>query len=124
MITVKAAYKKAIVYSRDRITFGKPINHFQSNSFILTYMATKIEATELLVYQDARLKDRSEDFTNEAAMEIAWEAIQIHEGYGYVQEYDVERFFRDSKALEIVEGSSEIQRLTISREIFKDNMTL
>ena len=57
-------------------------------------------------------------------MEIAWEAIQIHEGYGYVQEYDVERFFRDSKALEIVEGSSEIQRLTISREIFKDNMTL
>ena len=111
----------------------KPINHFQSHSFILTYMATKIEATELLVYQGAWLKNRREVFTNkatmvkfypsEADMEIAWEAIQIHGSCRYVNEYDVERFFRDAKTLEIVEGTSEIQRLTISREIFKDKMT-
>ena len=133
VITAKAAYQKAMVYSKDRIAFGKPINHFQSNSFILTYMATKIEATKLLVYQGVWLKDRREDFTNkatmvkfyasEADMEIAWEAILIHGGYHYVNEYDVERFFRESKTLEIVEGTSEIQRLTISREIFKDKMT-
>ena len=133
VITAKGAYKKAMVYSKDRIAFGKPINHFQSNSFILTYMATKIEATELLVCQGAWLKDRREDFTNkatmvklyasEADMEIAWEAIQIHGSYRHVNEYDVERFFREAKTLEIVEGTSEIQRLTISRAIFKDKMT-
>ena len=130
--TAKAAYQKAMEYSNDRIAFNKPINHFQSNSFKLADMATKIEASELLVYHAAWLKDKGENFikeaamaklyASEAAMEITREAIQIHGGYGYVHEYDVERFFRDAKILEIVEGTSEIQRLTISKEIIKDKM--
>ena len=130
--TAKAAYQKAMEYSNDRIAFNKPINHFQSISFKLADMATKIEASELLVYHAAWLKDRGGNFikeasmaklyASEAAMEITREAIQIHGGYGYVHEYDVERFFRDAKILEIVEGTSETQRLTISREIIKDNM--
>ena len=130
--TAKAAYQKALVYSNDRIAFNKSINHFQSNSFKLADMATKIEASELPVYHAAWLKDEGENFIKEAAMaklyaskvamEITMEAIQIHGGYGYVHEYDVERFFRDAKILEIIDGTSEIQRLTISREIFKDKM--
>ena len=130
--TATAAYEKAMAYSKDRIAFNKPINHFQSNSFKLADMATKIEASELLVYHAAWLRDKGESFikeaamaklyASEAAMEITREAIQIHGGYGYVHEYDVERFFRDAKILEIVEGTSEIQRLTISREIMKNKM--
>ena len=128
--TAKAAYQKALGYSNDRFAFNKPINHFQSNSFKLADMATKIEASELLVYHASWLRDKGENFIKEAAMaklyasevamEITREAIQIHGGFGYVHEYDVERFFRDAKILEIVEGTSEIQRLTISREIIKD----
>ena len=130
--TAKAAYQKALVYSNDRFAFNKPINHLQSNSFKLADMATKIEASELLVYHASWLRDKGENFIKEAAMaklyasEVAMgitrEAIQIHGGYGYVHEYDVERFFRDAKILEIVDGTSEIQRLTISREIIKDMM--
>ena len=129
----KAAYQKAMEYSNDRIAFNKPINHFQSISFKLADMATKIEASELLVYHAAWLKDEGENFikeaamaklyASEAAMEITREAIQIYGGYGYVHENKVERFFRDAKILEIVEGTSETQRLTISREIIKDNMS-
>ena len=130
--TAKAAYQKALRYSNDRIAFNKPINQFQSNSFKLADMATKIEASELLVYHASWLRDKGENFIKEAAMaklyasevamEVTREAIQIHGGYGYVHEYDVERFFRDAKILEIVDGTSEIQRLTISREIIKDLM--
>ena len=130
--TAKAAYQKAMGYSKERIAFNKPINHFQSNSFKLADMATKIEASELLVYHAAWLRDKGENFVkeaamaklfaSEAAMEITREAIQIHGGYGYVHEYDVERFFRDAKILEIVEGTSEMQRLIISREIIKDKI--
>jgi len=128
--TATAAYEKAIVYSKDRVAFNKPINHFQSNSFKLAEMATKIEASKLLVYHAAWLKDQGKNFlkeaamaklyASEAAMKITREAIQIHGGYGYVHEYDVERFFRDAKILEIVEGTSEMQRLTIFREIIKE----
>ena len=128
--TAKAAYQRAMEYSNDRIAFNKPINHFQSISFKLADMATKIEASELLVYHAAWLKDKGENFikeaamaklyASEAAMEITREAIQIHGGYGYVHENDVERFFRDAKILEIVEGTSEMQRLTIFREIIKE----
>ena len=132
--TATAAYEKAIRYSKDRIAFNKPINHFQSNSFKLADMATKIEASGLLVYHAAWLKDQGKSFlkesamaklyASEAAMEITRDAIQIHGGYGYVHEYDVERFFRDAKILEIVEGTSEMQRLIISREIIKEKMIL
>ena len=93
-------------------------------------MATKIEASKLLVYHAAWVKDQGKDVTKEAAMaklfasetamSVATEAIQIHGGYGYVKDYHVERFFRDAKILEIGEGTSEIQRLIISREILKN----
>ena len=130
--TAKAAYHEAMEYSNDRIAFNKSINHFKPIGFKLADMATEIEASELLVYHAAWLKDKGENFikeaamaklyASEAAMEITREAIQIHGGYGYVHEYDIERFFRDVKILEIVDGTSEIQRLTISREISKDKM--
>jgi alkylation response protein AidB-like acyl-CoA dehydrogenase len=93
-------------------------------------MATKIEASKLLVFHAAWLKDQGKPinkeaamaklFASETAMEVTREAIQVHGGYGYVKDYDVERFFRDAKILEIGEGTSEIQRMIISREILKD----
>ena len=128
--TALGAYERALAYSTERIAFGKPINNFQSIAFKLADMATKIEASKLLVYHAAWMKDQGMDITKEAAMaklfasetamEVTTEAIQVHGGYGYVREYDVERFFRDAKILEIGEGTSEIQRLIISREILKD----
>jgi alkylation response protein AidB-like acyl-CoA dehydrogenase len=128
--TALGAYERALAYSTERIAFGKPINNFQSVGFKLADMATKIEASKLLVFHAAWMKDQGLDITKEAAMaklfasetamEVTTEAIQIHGGYGYVKEYDVERFFRDAKILEIGEGTSEIQRLIISREILKE----
>ena len=128
--TAVGAYERALAYSTERSAFGKPINKFQSIGFKLADMATKIEASKLLVYHAAWMKDQGLDITKEAAMaklfasetamEVTTEAIQVHGGYGYVREYDVERFFRDAKILEIGEGTSEIQRLIISREILKD----
>ena len=128
--TAVGAYERALTYSTERSAFGKPINKFQSIGFKLADMATKIEASKLLVYHAAWMKDQGMDITKEAAMaklfasetamEVTTEAIQVHGGYGYVREYDVERFFRDAKILEIGEGTSEIQRLIISREILKD----
>jgi len=128
--TALGAYERALAYSTERIAFGKPIHNFQSVGFKLADMATKIEASKLLVFHAAWMKDQGLDITKEAAMaklfasetamEVTTEAIQIHGGYGYVKEYDVERFFRDAKILEIGEGTSEIQRLIISREILKE----
>ena len=128
--TALGAYERALVYSTERIAFGKPIHNFQSVGFKLANMATKIEASKLLVFHAAWMKDQGLDiskeaamaklFASETAMEVTTEAIQIHGGYGYVKEYDVERFFRDAKILEIGEGTSEIQRLIISREILKE----
>ena len=128
--TAVGAYERALAYSAERVAFGKPINKFQSVGFKLADMATKIEASKLLVYHAAWMKDQGLDITKEAAMaklfasetamEVTTEAIQVHGGYGYVREYDVERFFRDAKILEIGEGTSEIQRLIISREILRD----
>ena len=128
--TAVGAYERALAYSNERIAFGKSINKFQSVGFKLADMATKIEASKLLVFHAAWMKDQGLDITKEAAMaklfasetamEVTTEAIQVHGGYGYVREYDVERFFRDAKILEIGEGTSEIQRLIISRAILKD----
>jgi len=128
--TAVGAYEKALKYSQDRKAFNKNIHQFQSVAFKLSDMATKIEASKLLVYHAAWLKDNGKPFNkeaamaklfaSEAAMEITSDAIQIHGGYGYVKDYDVERYFRDAKILEIGEGTSEIQRLIISREILKD----
>ena len=128
--TALGAYEKALNYSKERNAFNKPIHEFQSIAFKLSDMATKIEASKLLVFHAAWLKDRGKSinkeaamaklFSSETAMEVTREAIQIYGGYGYVKEYDVERYFRDAKILEIGEGTSEIQRIIISREILKD----
>ena len=128
--TALGAYKKALRYSAERSAFNKPIHEFQSIGFKLADMATSIEASKLLVYHAAWLKDQGKGinkeaamaklFASETAMNVTSEAIQIHGGYGYVKDYDVERYFRDAKILEIGEGTSEIQRLIISREIIKD----
>ena len=125
----EAAYQASLKYSNERIAFGKKINNFQSISFKLADMATQIEAARHLVYNAAWLKDKGENiikeaamaklYTSELAMRLTTEAIQIHGGFGYIREYNVERFFRDSKILEIGEGTSEVQRIIISREILK-----
>ena len=128
--TAEGAYKKALKYSTERKAFGREIYKFQSIGFKLADMATRIEAAKLLVFHSAWMKDQGKDvikeaamaklFASEVAMDVTTEAIQIYGGYGYVAEYDVERFFRDAKVLEIGEGTSEVQRLVISREIIKD----
>jgi len=128
--TALGAYEKALNYSKERNAFNKPIHEFQSIAFKLSDMATKIEASKLLVFHAAWLKDQGKSinkeaamaklFASETAMEVTREAIQVYGGYGYVKEYDVERYFRDAKILEIGEGTSEIQRIIISREILKD----
>ena len=127
--TAEGAYQKALNYSTERKAFGKEIHKFQAVGFKLADMATDIEAAKLLTFHAAWMKDQGKDvtkaaamaklFASEAAMRITTEAIQVHGGYGYVKEYDVERFFRDAKILEIGEGTSEIQRIIIARELVK-----
>lgn len=123
------AYELALAYSKERKTFGKPICEHQAIQFKLADMATSIEAARLLVYRAAWLKDQGEDYAqasamaklyaSEVAMSVTVEAIQIHGGYGYVKEYHVERLMRDAKITQIYEGTSEIQRMIISRAILK-----
>jgi alkylation response protein AidB-like acyl-CoA dehydrogenase len=127
--TAEGAFQKALQYSTERKAFGKEIHAFQAVGFKLADMATDIEAAKLLTYHAAWMKDQGKDvlkqaaqaklFASEAAMRITTEAIQIFGGYGYVKEYDVERFFRDAKVLEIGEGTSEVQRMVIARELVK-----
>ena len=128
--TAQGAYERALLYSKEREAFGKEINKFQGVSFKLADMATQIQAAKHLVYHAAYKKDNNEDVIKEAAMAklfssemcmmVTTEAIQIFGGYGYIKEYDVERFFRDSKILEIGEGTSEVQRIVISRNILNN----
>ncbi|MFK8046028.1 MAG: acyl-CoA dehydrogenase family protein [Crocinitomicaceae bacterium] len=125
----KGAYKAALQYSKEREQFGKPISQFQAIAFKLADMATEIEAAELLLYQAADLKNRHEKLTKESAMakyytsevavSVSTEAVQIFGGYGYTKDFPVEKFYRDSKLCTIGEGTSEIQKLVISREILK-----
>lgn len=127
--TAQGAFDLALNYATERKAFGKKIYEFEAIGTKLANMATEIQAAKLLVYHTAWLKDQGETVIKEAAMaklfcsEIAMrtttDAIQVHGGYGYVKEYDVERFFRDAKVLEIGEGTSEIQRLIITRELVK-----
>ena len=128
--TAEGAYERALKYSDERDAFGKKIHNFQAISFKLADMATQIEAAKQLTYHAAWLKDQGKNsikiaamaklFSSEAAMKITEEAIQIHGGYGYIKEYDVERFFRDAKILTIGEGTSEIQKIIIAREILNN----
>lgn len=123
------AYELALAYSKERKTFGKPISQHQAIQFKLADMATQIEAARLLVYKAAWLKDQGKDYSHasamaklyasEVAMNVTIEAVQIHGGYGYVKEYHVERMMRDAKITQIYEGTSEIQRIVISRGILK-----
>lgn len=123
------AYELALKYAQERKTFGKPIFEHQAIQFKLAEMVTKIEAARLLVYKAARLKDEHKEYVQAAAMaklyasEVAmWattEAVQIHGGYGYVKEFHVERFMRDAKITQIYEGTSEIQKLVIARELIR-----
>jgi alkylation response protein AidB-like acyl-CoA dehydrogenase len=123
------AYELALAYSKERKAFGKPISQHQAIQFKLADMATQIEAARLLVYKSAWLKDQGEDYSHasamaklyasEVAMNVTVEAVQVHGGYGYVKEYHVERMMRDAKITQIYEGTSEIQRIVISRALLK-----
>ena len=125
--TTLGAYERALKYAAERKAFRKVIHKFQAIGNKLADMATEIEAAKLLTFHAAWMKDQGLDiqkeaamaklFASETAMRTTTEAIQIHGGYGYVKEYDVERYFRDAKILEIGEGTSEIQRLIISKNI-------
>lgn len=123
----QAAYEKALQYAKERVQFGHTISKFQAIQHKLADMAMNIEVARLMVYKAAWLKDKGKKFTKEASMaklfasEICMrtcdQAVQIHGGYGYMRDYHVERYFRDAKLLEIGEGTSEIQRNVIAREI-------
>ena len=123
------AYELALAYSKERKAFGKPISQHQAIQFKLADMATQIEAARLLVYKAAWLKDEGKDYAqasamaklyaSEVAMSVTVEAVQVHGGYGYVKEYHVERLMRDAKITQIYEGTSEIQRIVISRGVLK-----
>ena len=121
------AYELALEYSKQRKSFGKAISEHQAIAFKLADMATQIEAARLLVYKAAWLKDQGENYTlagsmaklfaSKVAMDVTVEAVQIHGGYGFVKEYHVERLMRDAKITQIYEGTSEIQKMVISRSI-------
>jgi len=123
----QAALEASLRYAKERVQFGQPIANFQAIQWMLADMGTQIEAARLLVLRAAALKDKGQRFTKEAAMaklfasEMAeracHKAIQIHGGYGYVREYAVERFYRDVRLCEIGEGTSEVQRLVIARQL-------
>lgn len=125
----RGAYKAALKYAQEREQFGKPIMKFQGISFKLADMATQIEASELLIRKAGDMKNRGEKVTKIAAMakyyasemsvRVAEDAVQIHGGYGYTKDYPVEKFYRDAKLCTIGEGTSEIQKLVIARELTK-----
>ncbi len=125
----KGAYEASLKYAKERIQFGKPISSFQGISFKLSDMATEIEASELLLHKAAFLKNKGAKVTtlgamaklyaSEACVKIANDAVQIHGGYGYTKEFPVEKFYRDSKLCTIGEGTTEIQKVVISRNISK-----
>lgn len=128
------AYELACAYAKERKAFGKEIIEHQAISFKLAEMAVKIEAAKMMVYRAAWLKDNgmkydqasamAKLYASEIAQEVTTEAVQVHGGYGYVKEYHVERLMRDAKITQIYEGTSEIQKVVISRDIKKDKLYL
>ena len=123
----QGAYEESVKYAGERVAFGKPIANFQAIQFMIADMATELEASRHLIYAAARLEDEHKPFVresamaklyaSEAAMRITDNAIQIHGGYGYIKDYPVERMFRDAKICTIGEGTSEIQRIVIARDV-------
>ncbi len=128
----KGAFEASVKYAKEREQFGQPIANFQAIAFKLADMATKIEAGELLTMQAAYLKNEGKKmtkesafakyYTSEVAVQVSTDAVQIFGGYGYTKDYPVEKFYRDSKLCTIGEGTSEVQKLVISREIMKGNI--
>lgn len=126
------AYELSVDYSKERKAFGKPISQHQAIAFKLADMATEIEAAKLLVYRSAWMKDQGMDYAtassmaklyaSEVAMKHTVEAVQIHGGYGFVKEYHVERLMRDAKITQIYEGTSEVQRIVISRAVLEGQL--
>ncbi len=126
----RGAFEAALAYSRQRLQFGTPVGDFQAIRFKLADMATLVDASRLLTRHAAELKDRGEKttrisaeakvFASETAVRVAEEAVQIHGGYGYTRDYPVEKFWRDSKLCTIGEGTSEIQRLVVARELVRE----
>lgn len=126
------AYELAVNYSKERSTFGKPISKHQAIAFKIADMATEVEAARLMVLRAAWMKDQGMDFSiaasmaklyaSDVAMRQTVEAVQIHGGYGFVKEYHVERLMRDAKITQIYEGTSEVQRIVISRAILKGQL--
>ena len=125
----QGAFEAAVKYSGERQQFGRPISDFQAIAFKIADMATEIEAAKLLTLQAAGLKNRGEQvtkqssmakyFASEVAVRVATEAVQIFGGYGYTKDYPAEKYFRDAKLCTIGEGTSEIQKIIISREVLK-----
>ncbi|WP_276392921.1 acyl-CoA dehydrogenase family protein [Eudoraea chungangensis] len=125
----KGAYEASLKYSKERIQFGKPISSFQGISFKLADMATEIEASEVLLHKAAFLKNQGREmsklsamskmFASEVCVRVANEAVQIHGGYGYTKDFPVEKFYRDSKLCTIGEGTTEIQKVVIAKNILK-----
>jgi len=126
------SYELAKAYAKEREAFGKPIAKHQAIAFKLAHMATEVEAARLMVYRAAQMKDRGANFdsassmakvfASEVAMRSSTEAVQIHGGYGFVKEYHVERLMRDAKITQIYEGTSEVQRIVLSRDLLKGKL--
>jgi butyryl-CoA dehydrogenase len=127
----QAAFEAALRYAQERVQFGQPIAEFQAIQFMLADMGTEIEAARLLAYKAAWLKDQGRDYDKLAAMaklyasevatRVTSKAVQIHGGYGYMAEYQVERYYREAKLFEIVEGTSEVQRMVIANRVLKES---
>jgi len=126
----QGAFDKALAYAKERQQFGQPIGNFQAIQWFLADMATAIDAARLLTHRAAYLQDQGSPFVKEAAMAkvyaaeaamlVTTKALQIHGGYGYIKDYPVERYFRDARILEIYEGTSEMQRMTIARQFLRE----
>jgi butyryl-CoA dehydrogenase len=123
----EGAFERSLAYAKERKQFGQPISELQAIQFKLADMYTRIETSRWVVYRSAWLKDNKKPYAadsalcklhaSETATFVTKEAIQIHGGYGYISEYEVERMYRDAKITEIYEGTSEVQRLIISRNL-------
>ena len=124
----QACLDAAVSYAKERVQFNRPISQFQGIRWMIADMATQIEAARLLALDAAAMKDRGEDFTeaaskaklyaSEMANRIAYQALQIHGGYGYIKEFPVERYYRDARVFTLYEGTSEIQRIVIAKHVF------
>lgn len=125
----QSALDEAIKYTKERVQFGKPLSAFQNTQFTIADMATKVEAARLLVYQAAQLKDDGKSpaiassmakfYAAEVANEVAYKALQLHGGYGYVKDYRIERIYRDARILSIYEGTSQVQQIVIAGKLLK-----